>query len=252
MLKASSGYFAFSKAHREGQRPRCPIRRCTGNEDVAPPVRLNPARSSQSQFQETIVPRVAHVPHVPLRHRQSAKRKASHCTAACKARSSVKWGCALRVVERRPLFCDSVVKDQIGSFLCHFPSAKHIFKASVACNGREVLRGTPEGRHGISAIEAADCLGNREPSTADRCAERVPPVGRDPKTPLAQRYAERARGADSRSRSNLTALRSHMPPWLRGDENHTLLIYSEQKRLFDNNFSCRTARNVHFTLYLSG
>ena len=85
----------------EGQRPRCPIRRHTGNEDVAPPVRLNHARSS------------------------------------------VKWGCALRVVERQPLFCDSVVKDQIGSFLCHFPSAKHTFKASVACNGREVLHGTP-------------------------------------------------------------------------------------------------------------
>ena len=58
------------------------IRRHTGNEDVAPPVRLNPARSS------------------------------------------VKWGCALRVVERRPLFCDSVVKDQFGSFLCHFQSAQ--------------------------------------------------------------------------------------------------------------------------------
>ena len=124
----------------------------------------NPAQSSQSKFQETIVPRVLRVPFVPPRHLQSAKHKASHCTAACKSRSSVKWGCALRVVERQPLFCDSVVKDQIGSFLCHFPSAKHIFKASVACNGREVLRGTPEGRHGISAIEAADCLGNREPT----------------------------------------------------------------------------------------
>ena len=120
----------------EGQRPRCPIRRHTGNEDVAPPVRLNPvqsslqmvwlnpARSSESQFQETIVPRVLRVPHVPLRHRQSAKRKASYCTAICKARSTTKWGCALRVVERQPLFCDSVVKDQIGSFLCHFPSAQ--------------------------------------------------------------------------------------------------------------------------------
>ena len=62
MRKASSGYFAFCKAHREGQRPRCPIRRCAGNEDVAPPVRLNPARST------------------------------------------TKWGCALRVVKRRPLF----------------------------------------------------------------------------------------------------------------------------------------------------
>ena len=46
MRKAPCGYFAFCKAHREGQRPRCPIRRRTGNEDVAPPVWLNSARSS--------------------------------------------------------------------------------------------------------------------------------------------------------------------------------------------------------------
>ena len=36
---------------------------------------LNPARSPQSQFQETIVPRVIRVPHVPPRHLQSAKHK---------------------------------------------------------------------------------------------------------------------------------------------------------------------------------
>ena len=71
----------------EGERPRCPIRRRAGNEDVAHPVWLNPtqsslqmmwlnpARSSQSQFQETIVPRVARVTLVPLRYRQSAKHK---------------------------------------------------------------------------------------------------------------------------------------------------------------------------------
>jgi len=49
--------------------------------------------------------------------------------AECKARSSVKWGCALRVVERLPLFCDSVVKDQFGSSLCHFPSAQAHFQS---------------------------------------------------------------------------------------------------------------------------
>ena len=38
---------------------------------------LNPARSFQSQFQETIVPRVIRVSHVLLRHLQSAKRIAS-------------------------------------------------------------------------------------------------------------------------------------------------------------------------------
>ena len=63
------------------------IRRHTGNEDVAPPVRLNPAqssmqmvwlnpaRSSESKFQEIIVPRVIRVSHVPPHHWQSAKHK---------------------------------------------------------------------------------------------------------------------------------------------------------------------------------
>ena len=133
--------------------------------------------------------------------------------AACKARSSVKWGCAPRVVERQPLFVIQLSKINLAHSSATFQVRKHTFKASVACNGREVLRGTPEGRHGISAIEAADCLGNREPSTADRCAERVPPVGRDPKTPLAQRYAERARGADSRSRSKPYGSRESHAPW---------------------------------------
>ena len=36
-------------------------------------VRLNPARSSESKFQETIVPRVIRVSHVPPHHRQIAK-----------------------------------------------------------------------------------------------------------------------------------------------------------------------------------
>ena len=36
---------------------------------------LNPARSSESKFQETIVPRVIRVSHVPPHHRQSAKHK---------------------------------------------------------------------------------------------------------------------------------------------------------------------------------
>ena len=48
VLKFSWGVLVLvmgcSAAAREGQRPRCPIRRHTGNEDVAPPVRLNPAR----------------------------------------------------------------------------------------------------------------------------------------------------------------------------------------------------------------
>ena len=81
MRKASSGYFAFCKTHREGQRPRCPIRRHTGNEEVAPPMWLNPARSSQSKFQETIVLRVLRVLHVLLRHcKRKAQSLAQHCS----------------------------------------------------------------------------------------------------------------------------------------------------------------------------
>ena len=139
------------------------------------------------------------------------------------------------------MFCDSVVKDQIGSFLCHFPSAKHIFKASVACNGREVLRGTPnapkklcfEGKprsrrraHERSEVAARSREGGTafrrvRPPIALAIASRQPltgapnecrPQGGFPKTPLAQRYAERACGADSWSRSIVTARRNHMPP----------------------------------------
>ena len=108
MRPIPSGHGAFSFHHAafwfwswgvlppywEGQRPRCPIRRHTGNEDVAPPVRLNPARSSESKFQETIV---------PPRHLQSAKHKASHCTAACKARSSKHKGLKVSRDAKLPL-----------------------------------------------------------------------------------------------------------------------------------------------------
>ena len=61
-------------------------------------------------------------------------------------------------------FAIQLSKIKLAHSSATFQVRKHIFKASVACNGREVLRGTPEGRHGISAIEAADCLGNREPT----------------------------------------------------------------------------------------
>ena len=77
-------------------------------------------------------------------------------------------------------FAIQLSKIKLAHSSATFQVRKHTFKVSVACNGREVLRGTPVGRHGISAREAADCLGNREPSTADRCAERVPPAGRAP------------------------------------------------------------------------
>ena len=50
---------------------------------------LNPARSSQSKFQETIVPRVIRVPHVPLRHLQSAKLCEMGLCASCREAPAV-------------------------------------------------------------------------------------------------------------------------------------------------------------------
>ena len=61
-------------------------------------------------------------------------------------------------------FAIQLSKIKLAHSSATFQVRKHTFKASVACNGREVLHGTPEGRHGISAREAADCLGNREPT----------------------------------------------------------------------------------------
>ena len=61
-------------------------------------------------------------------------------------------------------FAIQLSKIKLAHSSATFQVRKHTFKASVACNGREVLHGTPGRRHGISAIEAADCLGNREPT----------------------------------------------------------------------------------------
>ena len=53
-------------------------------------------------------------------------------------------------------------------------------------------------------------IASRQPLTGAPNERR--PQGGFPKTPLAQRYAERAREADSWSRSVVTARRNHMPP----------------------------------------
>ena len=110
--------------------------------------------------------------HLPLENQMSHASHSSHTShlaigkarspmprpAECKLRSSVKWVCVLRIVEHLPLlFSIQLSKIKLGLSLCHFAGAKHTFKASVACNGREVLHGKPGSRHGISAREAADC-----------------------------------------------------------------------------------------------
>ena len=107
--------------------------------------------------------------------------------------------------------------------------------------GERCCGGTPGGRHGISAIEAADRASDHEPTihwkvsrTSAACREGFP------KTPLAQRYAERARGADWRYRSNLASPPITCP-----------LINSEQKRKKRNVFPFATALNLGFALYLS-
>ena len=63
-----------------------------------------------------------------------------------------------------------------------------------------------------------------------------------PKTPLAQRYAERARGADSRSRSNLTPRRNHKPPHKQ----------SAKQWVRQSKIRLSTSVNEHFTPCLSG
>ena len=85
-----------------GQRGRCPSRVAKFLRESSLPVALhsailiharsslpmawlNPSRSSQSKFQETIVPRVSRVPFVPPRYLQSAKH-----LAAPSARQSAK------------------------------------------------------------------------------------------------------------------------------------------------------------------
>ena len=76
-------------------------------------------------------------------------------------------------------FAIQLSKIKLAHSSATFQVRKHTFKASVACNGREVLRGTPVGRHGISAIEAADRASDHEPTihwqvsrTSAACRER--------------------------------------------------------------------------------
>ena len=148
-------------------------------------------------------------------------------------------------MKRQPLFCDSVVKDQVGFLRICLQISKReaLFKASVACNGREVLHGTPEGRHGISAIEAADRASDHEPTihwqvsrTSAVCREgsrkhlspsamRSEPVGRIPGVEVVLRLAgitcplinsEQNRGCVNR-KSDCAPLRmSISPPHLSG------------------------------------
>ena len=104
-------------------------------------------------------------------------------------------------------FAIQLSKINLAHSSASFQVRKHTFKASVACNGREVLRWAPRGRHGISAREAADCLGNREPTihwkvsrTSAACrvgsrkhlspsAMRSEPVGRIPGDEVTLRLA---------------------------------------------------------------
>ena len=123
-----------------------------------------------------------------------------------------------------------------------FQVRKHIFKASVACNGREVLRGTPGRRHGISAIEAADRASDHEPTIHWKVS----------RTSAACRVGSRKHLSPSAMRSEPVGRTPGAEVTLRLAGITCPLTYSRQKRLFDNNFSCRIARNIHFTLILWG
>jgi len=138
-------------------------------------------------------------------------------------------------------FAIQLSKIKLAHSSATFQVRKHTFKVSVACNGREVLRGTPnapkklcfEGKprsrrraHERSEVAARSREGGTafrrvRPPIALAIASRQPltgapnechPQGGFPKTPLAQRYAERARGADWRFRSNLASPPITCPP----------------------------------------
>jgi len=96
--------------------------------------------------------------------------------------------------------------------------------------GERCCTGRPKGGTAFRRLRPpiALAIASRQPLTG--APNECRPQGGFPKTPLAQRYAERARGADSRSRSIFTPRGNHMPPWLRGGENHTPLTYSRQNR----------------------
>ena len=182
--------------------------------------------------------RASHTSHLAI----SKARSPIPRPAACKARSSVKWVCALRVVERQPLFCDSVVKDQVGFLRICLQISKReaLFKASRACNGREVLHGTPGRRHGISAIEAADCLGNREPTIHWKVS----------RTSAACREGSRKHLSPSAMRSEPVGRFPGVEVTLRLAGITCPLINSEQKRKNGKVFSSATAMSIDFTLYL--
>jgi len=78
--------------------------------------------------------------------------------------------------------------------------------------GERCCPGRPEGGMAFRRTRPpiALAIASRQPMTGASNECRL--QGGIPKAPLAQRYAERAGGADSRRRSNLTARGNHMPP----------------------------------------
>ena len=84
--------------------------------------------------------------HFLLENQMSYSSHASYTShfAIGKARSTTKWVCVLRVVEHLPLlFSIQLSKINLAHSSATFQVRKHTFKASVACNGPEVLHGTP-------------------------------------------------------------------------------------------------------------
>ena len=139
---------------------------------------------------------------------------------------------------------NSVVKDQVGFLrIClQISKRKALFKASGACNGREVLRGTPGGRHGISAIEAADRASDHEPTIHWKVS----------RTSAACREGSRKHLSPSAMRSEPVGRVPGAEVVLRLAGITSPLINSEQKRKNGKVFSSATAMSIDFTLYLSG
>ena len=131
---------------------------------------LNPSRSSQSKFQETIVPRVSRVSHVPPRYLQSAKFTGRRF-AALEPSGAAGWvgeGVA------RDAKC-AVVKRSFR---------REAAQSKTSARAKRSGRKEPRVRRGISVREAAD---RRWRSRADETLTGAPNerrnAVRDPKTP---------------------------------------------------------------------
>ena len=103
--------------------------------------------------------------------------------------------------------------------------------------GERCCPGRPEGGMAFRRARPpiALAIASRQPMTGASNECRL--QGGIPKTPLAQRYAERAGGADSRRRSSFTARGNHMPPHKQSAKQGVRSIKSFRMHIPDMRFA---------------